>query len=210
MHDLVRDRILRGEMMAGDPIRQDALAAEFGISKIPLREALARLEQFGLVRSQVHRGYVVSALSAAEAEEVFALRIQLEPLAMAHGSLAADAEDRRAASAGLKALNESILTGDEAEGALNRDFHMLLVRPGAGQITLQFIERLNMVAERYTRLHLRPPGRDSRACAEHDQMLALWKSQRTHELQSLVRRHLDDTLNDLRVQLAEIEDHRAL
>ena len=86
VYDIVRDRILSGDMAGGEPIRQDAIAGELGISKIPLREALTRLEQFGLVTSYANRGYVVSSLSAEEAEEVFALRLKLEPDAMVRGS----------------------------------------------------------------------------------------------------------------------------
>ncbi|HEX8216651.1 MAG TPA: GntR family transcriptional regulator, partial [Allosphingosinicella sp.] len=71
--DQVRDRILSGAVGEGRPVRQDALAAELGISKIPLREALARLEQEGLVRAEANRGFFVRALSAGEAEEVYAL-----------------------------------------------------------------------------------------------------------------------------------------
>ena len=55
--DLVRDRILAGQVPIDQAIRQDALASELGVSKIPLREALTRLEQEGLVRSQANRGY---------------------------------------------------------------------------------------------------------------------------------------------------------
>ena len=77
--DLVRDRILTGVVAPDRPIRQDALAAELGVSKIPLREALARLEQEGLLTSQANRGFTVRPLNAAEAEEVYALRLKLEP-----------------------------------------------------------------------------------------------------------------------------------
>ena len=59
------------------------MAESLGISKIPLREALARLEQHGLLISQVNRGYVVPALTATEAEELFALRLKIEPDAAA-------------------------------------------------------------------------------------------------------------------------------
>ena len=72
---LVRDRILSGKVQPNSPIRQDALANELGISKIPLREALTRLEQEGLVNSHTNRGFFVRDLSASEAEEVYALLI---------------------------------------------------------------------------------------------------------------------------------------
>ena len=91
--DLVRDRILSGVVSSEHAIRQDALAAELGVSKIPLREALARLEEEGLVRSQANRGFFVRSLSASEAQEVYELRIKLEPEATARAALQATDAD---------------------------------------------------------------------------------------------------------------------
>ena len=67
--DLVRNRILSGAVSTDQAIRQDALAAELGVSKIPLREALARLEEEGLIRSQANRGFFVAPLSTSEAKD---------------------------------------------------------------------------------------------------------------------------------------------
>ncbi|MCQ8278562.1 GntR family transcriptional regulator [Acetobacteraceae bacterium KSS8] len=203
VHDLVRDRILSGGIAAGEPIRQDTLAAEFGISKIPLREALVRLEQGGLVRSQAHRGYVVAALSMTEAEEVFALRLQLEPAAIARGSRIADAAAHRAARTMLMSLDDSIHAGSEDQGRLNRLFHMLLMQPGAGPLTRSFLEQLHTLSERYTRLHLLQTGRESRACEEHREMLDLWIAGEADALEALTRKHILDTLADLRSELSE-------
>jgi DNA-binding GntR family transcriptional regulator len=78
-YEIVRRRILVGAMQPGTAVRQDVIAAELGVSKIPLREALGRLEQDGLLSSYPNRGYVVRDLSTDEASEVFALRLKLEP-----------------------------------------------------------------------------------------------------------------------------------
>src|SRR3546814_12092206 len=76
------------------PIRQDALAAELGVSKIPVREALARLEQEGLLISHPNRGYLVRPMSAAEADEIYALRLALEPAAAAFAAVHAGEGER--------------------------------------------------------------------------------------------------------------------
>ena len=62
--EVVRDMILSGAIAPEVPIRQDALAAELNVSKIPLREALVRLEQDGLVVSHANRGFFVRGMSA--------------------------------------------------------------------------------------------------------------------------------------------------
>src|SRR5262245_8128035 len=80
--DALRTRILAGRYAPGAPLRQDAVAAELGVSRIPLREALNHLEAEGLVLGMAHRGFVVRGMSRQEADEVFALRLQLEPSAV--------------------------------------------------------------------------------------------------------------------------------
>ena len=75
----LRRRILSGTVAAGEALRQDALAKEFGISRIPIREAFHQLAAEGLVTLHAHRGAVVTALSALEIAELFDLRALLEP-----------------------------------------------------------------------------------------------------------------------------------
>lgn len=202
VYDIVRDRILSGALAGGEPIRQDTIAAELGISKIPVREALTRLEQDGLVTSQVHRGYVVSLLSVGEAEEVFALRLKLEPDAIMRGSRDATAADHAFAKTALVTLEAQVRSGSSDQGTHNRLFHMALMKPGAGRLTFSMIERLNMIADRYVRLHLKPIGRNSRANAEHREILSYWINRDGQRLEEITKQHICDTLKDLKRQLS--------
>ncbi len=70
--------ILSGVLGPGARLRQEELAEVFGTSRIPVREALRALEYEGLVSSEPHRGFTVTALDADDVEEVYALRILLE------------------------------------------------------------------------------------------------------------------------------------
>src|SRR5512142_442982 len=72
--EAIRDRILRGTYAEGAALRQDAVAAELGVSRSPVREALRQLEVEGLVTFRAHIGAVVSSLALREIEEVFELR----------------------------------------------------------------------------------------------------------------------------------------
>ena len=99
--EVLRDFILSGAIESELPIRQDALAAELRVSKIPLREALARLEQDGLVVSQPNRGFFVRPMSPEEAEEIYALRLKLEPDAAAQACLQANESDHERARQAL-------------------------------------------------------------------------------------------------------------
>lgn len=195
---LVRDRIITGSIVPETPIRQDALAAELGVSKIPLREALARLEQEGLLVSHANRGFFVRPLSVDEAEEVYALRLRLEPEAVGAACKVATAADRAAATAALKALDKAMVSDKDQVGGLNRAFHMSLVEPLARPLTIQIIERLNVISERYVRKHLEPAGRDDRAHKEHLAMLELWSEGKAKAVAGMMHDHIASTLEDLR------------
>ena len=84
--DAVRVRIIAGELEAGTRIDQDALAAEFSVSRMPVREALRQLGAEGFVTIVPHRGAIVTALSPGEVEEIYEIRAALEGVAARHAS----------------------------------------------------------------------------------------------------------------------------
>lgn len=200
-YEIVRRRILVGAMQPGTAVRQDVIAAELGVSKIPLREALGRLEQDGLLKSFPNRGYVVRDLSTDEASEVFALRLKLEPGAVADACRRATPEDHAAAEKALAALEAELAKPDGDHVSFNRAFHLALMRPG-GHITFQLMERLQILAERYVRVHLEPNGRDERASREHREILDAWIRGDAKRVESLTANHIRGTLSDLKQQLA--------
>lgn len=200
-YEIVRRRILVGAMQPGTAVRQDVIAAELGVSKIPLREALGRLEQDGLLKSFPNRGYVVRELSTDEASEVFALRLKLEPGAVAEACVRATPEDHAAAEKALAALEAELAKPDGDHVSFNRAFHLAMIRPG-GHITFQLMERLQILAERYVRVHLEPNGRDERASREHREILDAWIRGDAETVEALTANHIRGTLSDLKQQLA--------
>ncbi|HUQ09680.1 MAG TPA: GntR family transcriptional regulator [Steroidobacteraceae bacterium] len=196
--DVLRDYILSGAIEADLPIRQDALAAQLRVSKIPLREALARLEQDGLVISQPNRGFFVQRMTPEEAEEIYALRLKLEPDAAAHACLIATEADQEAARQSLAAFDIDAAAHKPTVGALNRAFHLALVKPGGNRITTNIVSRLHILADRYVRKHLEPRGRVPRAEAEHHEMLDAWVKRKDAKVRKMLTEHLEGTLGDLR------------
>lgn len=204
--ELVRDLILTGKVAPNLAIRQDALAAELGVSKIPLREALGRLEQEGLLRSQANRGYFVRALSADEAEEVYVLRLQLEPETAASAAVLASDEQQAEARKAFAAIRDiDHVTDRYGVGASHRAFHLALLRPAGRPITVTILERLHVLSERYVRKHLEPVGRDERANDEHTRMIQAWLDRDAEQVRNLMRVHLEQTRDDLRKQLSPEE-----
>lgn len=201
---IVRERIIAGAIPADRPIRQDALAAELGVSKIPLREAMARLEQEGLLHGVANRGYMISALSAAQAEDIYGLRLKLEPSAAARAALVADDEDRAALVAAFEALDQAAATDLARVAICNRRFHMAMVRPTRRPLTIQLIRQLALLAERYVVAHLQPAGRDARAHLEHREQLDAFLARDADRVQALLEMHIRSTLMDLKGGFAPV------
>lgn len=199
--ELLRERILAGTIQTDTAIRQDALASEFGVSKIPLREALARLEQDGLLISQPHRGYFVRPMTLPEVEDIYALRLKIEPDAVATAAELATPQEREVAIAALAAFKHEAASRNVSGGAHNRAFHLSLVRPCRQNVTIDVLGRLHVLSDRYVNKHLEPLGRNARADAEHDGLLESWLGNDAKRLKVLAYMHIANTLEDLRQQL---------
>jgi DNA-binding GntR family transcriptional regulator len=200
--DVLRKRIIAGGFDIGAPIRQDALAAELGVSKIPLREAFAKLEQEGLIVSRANRGYFVSPLSIEEALDVFDLRVKLEPSATAEASARLEPEQIETTRRVLAKLSEAIEAASPSAGELNREFHVGIVRPCHRPITVQIIERLHFISERYVVRHLESTVRDARAVVEHNELFEAWAAAQGERAEALAAKHIlrirDDLVRELR------------
>lgn len=164
----LRQRIVDGQFPAGFQLRQDALAAEFGVSRIPVREALMQLEADGLVKIHPHRGAIVVALSPAEILELFELRALLEPRLLRTSAphlTPADYERLRDIlheySVELRAKRAS------RWGELNCAFHMLLYSHAGQPRALAIVANLLQECDRHTRIQLSFSGNPERAEAEH-------------------------------------------
>lgn len=196
---------MAGQLPMDEPVRQDALATELGVSKIPLREALARLEQDGLLFSQANRGWFVRPMSMGEAEEIYDLRLAIEPAAAARASQTASEDERNTARQAFAALDAAARDDLSAVAKCNREFHTALVRPCHRMLTAQLSERLEILAERYVLAHLEPAGREDRAHLEHRILLDTWLAGDADQVRSLLVHHLSSTLDDLRAHFSEVE-----
>jgi DNA-binding GntR family transcriptional regulator len=193
-----RDRILAGTYPPGSALRQDILASEFGTSKIPVREALVQLQSEGLVDIFPNRGFQVRPLATRELDEVFSLRLLIEPTAVAMGAKLATAADHAAARKALDQLNDALAAGEfSSSGRLNREFHLLLVVPRLQPVAAEILSRLHTLAQRYVQAHLRPEGRVKRATREHAVLLRNWNAGKAKQVRELTHTHIQSTRDDL-------------
>jgi DNA-binding GntR family transcriptional regulator len=204
--EAIRGRILSGAYPEGEPLRQDAIADELGVSRIPIREALRQLEAEGLVVFNPHRGAVVSSLSLDEIDEVFALRADIETGLLRRAIPSLDADHVARAAEILDRYEHALRVRDViAYGELNWQFHSTLYDPAARPITLAVAQRLHQQADRYLRMQLALTHGESRANVEHR---AILDAARRKDVRKATARLRDHILGAGRLLSDFLRDHR--
>lgn len=186
----LRLAILRGELKSNQPLRQDKLAEELGVSKIPVREALAQLKAEGLVTYKSNRGAFVTALSAAEAREIYLMRIALEAIALEQAFPRFTAKDLARADHALILLD---LENDTAQWMeLNWEFHAALYQPATMPHLLATLQQLHVNVGRYQVLYLAGMDFYKRSQEEHHALLAACRHADLAAAQLILKGHLQN------------------
>lgn len=165
-YDLLKQAILSGDLEPGQPLVETSLAAWCGVSRTPVREALRRLEQDGLVERNDH-GLAVRARSMEEILDLYDTRIVLEATA---GKVAAERRHDHDVRLLRWALERSRkISGDDAEGMVdvNRQFHRAVWVASHNEPLIDLLERLDLHLARYPGTTLLSPGRWDTARDEH-------------------------------------------
>lgn len=189
----IRNRILSGGYPPGVQLRQDGLAADLGMSRIPIREALVQLESEGLLKIVPHRGAIVAQLTVDEIEELFNMRLLLEPFLFKRSAPHLTGEDFNALHVVLDRYARSIDELDiDVWNELNTEFHLLLYRHGNSPRIALTVQNLLVECDRHTRLQLANiRGDRERAVAEHAELLRLCEQGAFERGAQLMHRHID-------------------
>jgi DNA-binding GntR family transcriptional regulator len=209
--DALRDGILHGNYAEGEPLRQDALADELGVSRIPIREALRQLEAEGLVTFNPHRGAIVSRLSLGEIEEVFELRSTIEPDLLRRAMPRLTSYQLDQADDVLDHYAVALRSGDVAMwGELNWQFHSTLYAPAERVVTMGIVQRLHQQSDRYLRMQLALTHGETRANEEHRAIAAAARSGDVKRACALMREHIAGAGRSLLVFLGKRRDEEAV
>ncbi len=186
--DALREAIVEGRLEDGATLRQDQIAGMFNVSRIPVREALARLEEQGLVTTQRHKGAVVSSLSLAEIEEMFEFRALLESEVIRHAVRIIDNKTL------IEAKSYALAFAQEPDSSkwagLNRLFHYTLYKDSGRPYHLQIISKALDKIARYLRAQLVLTHGIARARAEHEGILRAAMARDADEAAALTHAHI--------------------
>jgi DNA-binding GntR family transcriptional regulator len=172
-YELVREQVLRGDLVPGAVIPQAALARELGVSTTPLREALRRLMTEGLVELDAHRDARVTRLTVEEARDLIEIRRSLDPLA---AGLAAERRTRDDLALIRETADELLpLRTDPgpAELLTHRRFHVAIYTASHNQMLVQTLDGLWDKADRYRRLALEDGRTEEDLDRTHTEHLAM-------------------------------------
>lgn len=196
---MIKRAILSGELGAGQPLPEVALAKWCGVSRTPVREALRRLEQDGLAERSPH-GLAVRERSPEEIIDLYDTRVVLEAFA---GQVAA----QRRTDHDIRLLRWNLEHGqgvpDTDEAAMveaNQQFHEAIWRASHNESLTDLLQRLSLHLARYPGTTLSSPGRWAKALSEHAQLVDAIENRDGDAAHEIARGHFL-AARDIRLEL---------
>jgi DNA-binding GntR family transcriptional regulator len=201
----LRDQIIRGEIAEGAQLRQDVIAGQYRVSRIPVREALRQLDAEGLITIVPNRGAIVPELSPSDIEELFAIRALLEPEVLKLSIPRLTPADLGQAETVLNKYMSELRREEHMEnwGRMNWQFHSILYSRAERPRFMSIIRNVNHNGERYTRLQLYLTHGMKRANEEHHQILELCRKKEVAAACKLLRQHIQHAGQSLKQVLEE-------
>ncbi|WOO96747.1 GntR family transcriptional regulator [Micrococcus terreus] len=186
----LRDQILRGELAAGTLLREVALGERFGVSRTPVRDALIRLEEAGLIL-RTGRGLEVRGVDPQAVVQVYDMRILLEE------EVAGQAAENRSINDLLKLealLERDQRIEDRSDGTLiqaNLEFHRAVWDAAANPILIDLLQRLDGHLVHAPRSTLSVDGRWEESLTEHAALVDALRSRDREQARVIARRHFE-------------------
>lgn len=199
IEETLRNAILDGRLPCGTAMRQQELASLFGVSRMPVREALRQLEAQSLLHVVTHKGAVVAPLIEDNSAETYELRMLLESEALRLSIPLLTDTDIAEADGLICALEQE---KDYTEiGRLNRLFHMTLYSKAPNQRLLKLVEHGLNEEERFLRFNLEAMGLGETSQEDHRELLNLVARKKVQESVLTLRNHLMRGMEVIRTYL---------
>ncbi len=200
----LRERILSGDLAEGETIRQEALAEEYDVSRMPVREALKQLDAEGLVHLANNRGATVTEHSLGEIAEIFDLRTLLEVDLFRRAIPVMTAAQLGLCQDILTQMEASYNANDVSQwGALNQRFHAALYGAAGRNLTNEMLHRVALQSDRYIRMHLSVMKQREPARKEHRELLKLAQAGQVDAACALLAQHIGRAKEQLLTLMAD-------
>lgn len=193
-YEQLRQWILHGDLAGGERLDQEQLAETLGISRTPLRQALQQLEADGLVEHRPYQGVVVTALSIADLDDVYATRRAVEGMLAAESSARAQPAAFDDVEQLLEQQAQALQAGDSDEldfVELDRVFHTRLYGLTAFRNALEILDRLLDLSQRYAQVYAREPRGRQQSIDEHRRILEACRLGDAETARRLTEQHIE-------------------
>ncbi|WP_455920802.1 GntR family transcriptional regulator [Pseudomonas putida] len=195
IEEKLRSAILDGRLPEGMALRQQELATLFGVSRMPVREALRQLEAQSLLKVVMHKGAVVAPLIGEDAVDTYKLRLLLETEALRQSIPNLTAEHIAEARHYIDQLDTETNLSDL--GRLNRLFHLSLYAGTSNRKLLRLIEHELNEEERFLRFHLSAMGLGKPKQDEHIELVDAVQDGDVERAAGILERHLNNAANTI-------------
>ncbi len=194
VYDTIRDAILSGRYQSGQRLIAEELAKDAGVSRMPVREALHRLEAAGLVTMTPHRGAVVNELSESEIIEIYHIRAALDGLATRLAAPHLAQPDYARLDAILDKMAAAVKAKDlDRVLRVNRDFHRHIWRAARAPRLNSLLENLYDASQRFRGISLLLPGRLGQITREHRRIVRALALGHAEKAERFAIDHLEGT-----------------
>lgn len=188
--DALRSAIVQGKLQSGQSLKQDEIAAEFKVSKIPVREALVQLQAEGLVNMIPSRGATVAELTLAEVSEIYTIRVAMESIALRKAIPLLSTTDFIEAERILERIDHEDDMTKWAE--LNWAYHETLYRPAQMPRLIQITKNLHHNVARYLLQNYLDKAYLQESQNQHREILELSKAHNIDGAIAALEHHLGD------------------
>ena len=194
--DLIRQLIMTGALLPGQPIRQDEIASRLGFSRIPAREALKHLQADGVVTQRRNVGYRVARFSVQELDQIYLIRRCLESELLNKQHPLLDEEVSVLEDVNQRFANALTLADIPAASSLNRQFHFYFFQRAGLEIVSEEVTKMWDRSEFYRSLYLYHPEAP-RLVVEHQGLIEAASAGDIHRLIFLMNEHRETTRQHL-------------
>jgi DNA-binding GntR family transcriptional regulator len=191
LYQQLKQDIRDNKLPIASPLKQEQLAADYGVSRIPVRDVLQRLKNEGWLTQSGKRGVMVHPLSATEAEDLYIMRMYLEPLILGHAIPKLNHQILGQVTDILEQLDQSNLSIAE-HGDLNWQFHACLYQAANRPTLFNNIANLHQLCSRYIGFHSIELNYEKTSQQEHYQLLDVIKNKQLGKAKNILKQHISE------------------
>ena len=200
----LEEEILTGKLLPGEQLREVALSKRLSVSRTPVRGALHRLKEEGLIELSANKGATVIGITEADLTDAYLIRTRLDGLASAMAAKRISDEDKEKLRKSVE-LSEFYINKNNPEQIkeLDTKFHKIIYRASGNRVLCKILTDLHRNIKTYRKISLSTPGRPEKSVAEHREIYEAIVRGDGAEADRLTSLHVKRAMENLVTQIQE-------